>query len=421
MPPEFPAEKVRSLFPALALRDDGQRRIYLDNPAGTQVPLAVGDAIRDAVLHRNANLGGMFTTSMEAGEALAAAHEGMADLLGAASADEIIIGPNMTSLTYQLSRTIARGWKAGDEIVLTKMDHEGNVGPWRQAAEEKGVTVRWLPFDRDSWVIEPDALRPLLSARTKLLALNHASNLTGSINGVGELTAIAKAAGALVYVDSVQFVPHGAADVQAIGCDFLACSAYKFFGPHLGIVWGRGAVLDALQPYKLVCSSNDYPTRFETGTPQIELLAGLAATAGHFALVGEMAGGKGSRRDRILAAYSAAIAHENPLAGRLIDGIAGISGLTIQGISDPKRLAERVPTVSFTVDGIEPRSLVELLNQENIYCWAGHNYAWGVVQHLGIPPERGVVRIGVACYNTQQEIDETVESVLRNVAMLRQQ
>jgi cysteine desulfurase family protein (TIGR01976 family) len=421
MRPEFPAEKVRSLFPALALRDDGQRRVYLDNPAGTQVPLAVGDAIRDAVLYRNANLGGGFTTSRQAGEALAAAHEGMADLLGAASADEIVIGPNMTSLTYQLSRTIARGWKAGDEIILTKMDHEGNVGPWRQAAEEKGVTVRWLPFDRDSWVIEPDALRPLLSPRTKLLALNHASNLTGSINGVGELTAIAKAAGALVYVDSVQFVPHGAADVQAIGCDFLACSAYKFFGPHLGVVWGRRAVLDALQPYKLICSSNDYPTRFETGTPQIELLAGLAATVAHFAQVGEMAGGKGGRRDRILAAYSAAIAHENPLARRLIDGIGGISGLTIQGISDPKRMAERVPTVSFTVDGIEPRSLVELLNQENIYCWAGHNYAWGVVQHLGIPPERGVIRIGIACYNTSGEIDETVESVLRNVAMLRQQ
>jgi cysteine desulfurase family protein (TIGR01976 family) len=417
----FRVEDVRQLFPALSLRDDGKRRIYLDNPAGTQVPRSVGEAIRDTVLHRNANLGGGFTTSVQAGEALAAAHRGMADLLGAASADEIVIGPNMTTLTYQLSRTLARDWKAGDEIIVTKMDHEGNVGPWVQAAEEKGVTIRRLPFDRDSWRIEPEALRAVLTQRTRLLALNHASNLTGSINPVRELTALARQAGALVYVDAVQFVPHGAADVQAIGCDFLACSSYKFFGPHLGIVWGRRSALDALTPYKLVCSSNDYPTRFETGTPQIELLAGLAATVDHFVGLGEAAGARGARREKIVAAYRAATAHENPLAQRLIDGLRDVAGLKVMGISDPRRLAERVPTVSFTIEGIAPKSLVELLNRENIYCWAGHNYAWGVVQHLGIPTERGVVRIGIACYNTKEEIDETIESVRRNVAMLRQQ
>ncbi len=414
-------DAVRDLFPALSLTDKGRRRIYLDNPAGTQVPQSVGDAIRDAVLHRNANLGGEFVTSEQAGDIVEGAHQAMADFLGAPSPQEIIIGPNMTSLTYQLSRTIARGWKAVDEIILTQMDHEGNVGPWMQAAQERGVTVRWLPFSQDSWQIESDDLRKLLNEKTKLLALSYASNLTGSVNRVKTLTAMAKEAGAQVYIDAVQFAPHGLVDVQALGCDFLACSSYKFFGPHLGIVWGSLAALEVLTPYKLRCSANDLPGRFETGTPQIELLAGLTATVDHFSTVGSLAGATGTRRQRIAASYHDAVAHEAVLATRLIDGIADIDGLKVHGITDPKRVADRVPTVSFTVDGIAPKSLVSLLNAEGIFCWAGHNYAWGVVHQLGIAPESGVVRIGAAAYNTAGEIDETVESVRRNLAMLRQQ
>jgi len=420
MKADFPIDSVRNLFPALALTDGGRRRIYLDNPAGTQVPRSVGDAIRDAVLHRNANLGGAFMTSRQAGEILAGAHQAMAEFLGAASADEIVIGPNMTSLTYQFSRVLSRDWQAGDEIVLTQIDHEGNVGPWMQAAEDRGITVKWLPFSEESWQIEPEALKPLLGRKTRLVALNYASNLTGSINRIDELVRLAREAGAVTYVDAVQMAPHGLIDVQKLGCDFLACSSYKFYGPHLGIVYGRREMLDALKPYKLRCSSNDYPTRYETGTPQIELLAGLEATIDHFAAMGKLVGATGNRRDKVVTAFYASGKHESALARQLINGIRDIDGLRIIGISNGDRLSERVATVSFTVDGIAPSSLVEMLNGEGIFCWAGHNYAWGIVHQLGIPPERGVTRIGIAKYNTAGEIGETVESVCRNLAMLRQ-
>ncbi|MFZ1815904.1 MAG: cysteine desulfurase-like protein [Rhizobiaceae bacterium] len=417
----FDVEKVRSAFPGLALTDNGKRRIYLDNPAGTQVPAAVGDAIRDALLFTNANLGGNFITSRQASDIHHEAHVAMADMLGAQSHEEIVIGLNMTSLTYQFSRTLARDWKAGDEIILTQMDHEGNVGPWMQAAEEKGVTIKWLPFSQDSWQIEADSLRAALSERTRLLALSHASNLTGSINRVRELVAIARQAGALVFVDSVQFAPHGFVDVQDVGCDFLACSAYKFFGPHLGVVYGRKAVLETLKPYKLRCSDNALPGRFETGTPSVELLAGLSETVNHISRLGEWAGATGSRREKIRKAFEVSIAHENPLAQQLIDGLSSIAGLRIRGITDKARLGERVPTVSFTVDGLAPVSLVKLMNEEGIFCWSGHNYAWGPVHQMGIAPSDGVVRIGIANYNTRAEIEETLESVHRNLAMLRQQ
>lgn len=416
----FDVAKARRLFPALDRQMNGRACIYLDNPAGTQVPVRVAEAISDTILHHNANLGGGFATTVESTAIVEEAHMAMADLLGAKMLEEIIIGPNMTTLTYHLSRTLMRDWGPGDEIIVTQMDHEGNVGPWVQAARDRGVDIRRLPFSTDSWQIEPDVLKAAINTRTKLVALGYASNLTGSINRVKELTAIAKAAGVLVYVDAVQFAPHGLVDVSDLGADFLACSAYKFFGPHLGIVWGRRDVLDALTPYKLVCSANDLPGRFETGTPQIELLAGLTATVEHFAELGEMTGATGSRRVKVAAAYRAAIAHENPLAQKLIDGIAGIEDLRIHGITDAARLAERVPTVSFTVDGIAPKSLVDLMNAEGIFCWAGHNYAWGVVHQLGIDPADGVVRIGIANYNTTEEIDITVESVARNLSMLRQ-
>lgn len=268
---------------------------------------------------------------------------------------------------------------------------------------------------------EEAALSALLTDRTKLVALNYASNLTGSINRVKALTAIAKQAGAVVYVDAVQFAPHGLVDVQDLGCDFLICSAYKFFGPHMGILWGRRDIIDALQPYKCRCSSNGLPERFELGTPQIELMAGLTAAVDYFAELGAAAGEGGSRRQKIAKAYEVSIAYENPLALRLIDGLSAIEGLTIRGITDQKRVIERVPTVSFTVDGIVPETIVRQMNAENIFLWSGHNYAWEIVHHLGIPAEQGVVRIGIAHYNTAAEIDETLESVHRVIAMLRQQ
>lgn len=418
---DFPIEAVRAAFPALSLTDNGRRRIYLDNPAGTQVPRSVAEAVSSCLLNTNANLGGFFETTLAAQRVVDDAHAAMADFLGAETAEEIVIGANMTTLTYHMSRTLGRDFAPGDEIILTRMDHEGNVSPWLQLAEDRGLVVRWLPFDQESWQVEPAALSALLSDRTRLVALNYASNLTGSINRVRDLTRIAKDTGALVYVDAVQFAPHGLVDVAEIGCDFLACSAYKFFGPHMGILWGRRAVIDALRPYKCRCSSNGLPERFELGTPQIELMAGLSAAVGHFERLGEAAGATGSRRQKLAAAFSASIAYENTLALQLIDGLSAIDGLTIHGITEPARVHERVPTVSFTVDGIAPESIVRPLNAEGIFLWSGHNYAWEIVHQLGIPADQGVVRIGIAHYNTAAEIGETLESVTRIIAMLRQQ
>lgn len=416
----FPIDELRGRFPALELTDRGRRRIYLDNPAGTQVPKAVADAVAKCLLETNANLGGFFPTTIAAGEVVDAAHQAMADFLGAAGPEEVIIGPNMTSLTYQMSRTLGRGFESGDEIVVTRMDHEGNVSPWLQLAEDRGLTVRMLPFDAESWQVEEAELQKLLSPKTRLVALNYASNLTGSINPVKRLVKLAREAGALTYVDAVQFAPHGLVDVQDLGCDFLACSSYKFFGPHLGILWGRQAVLEELVPYKLRCSGNELPHRFETGTPQIELMAGLTAAVAHFESLGEKLGASGSRRERIAAAFADSIAWEAPLALKLIEGLSAIDGLTVHGITDPSRIADRVPTVSFTIRGIMPETLVRELSAENIFVWSGHNYAWEIVHQLGIAPGEGVVRIGAAHYNTPAEIDETVEAVTRLVAMLRQ-
>ncbi|MER9752726.1 cysteine desulfurase-like protein [Mesorhizobium sp. M0166] len=418
---DFRIDAVRAKFPALSLTDKGRRRIYLDNPAGTQVPQAVADAVSRCLLTTNANLGGFFETTIAAQDIVDEAHLAMADFLGAASPREIIIGANMTTLTYQMSRTLGRTMKSGDEIILTRMDHEGNISPWLQLAEDLGLVVRWLPFDQQSWQVEEAALAALLSERTRLVALNYASNLTGSINRVKALTRIARQAGALVYVDAVQFAPHGLIDVQNLGCDFLICSAYKFFGPHMGILWGRLDVIDALKPYKCRSSSNALPERFELGTPQIELMAGLSAAVDYFAELGAAAGAQGSRRRKIAKAFEVSIAYENPLAQQLIDGLSDIAGLTIHGITDPKRINERVPTVSFTVEGIVPETIVRQMNAENIFLWSGHNYAWEIVHQLGIPAEQGVVRIGIAHYNTSAEIDETLESVRRVVALLRQE
>lgn len=417
----FPIEDIRAAFPALALMDAGRRRIYLDNPAGTQVPRAVADAVSKCLLETNANLGGFFATTLAAEAVVVEAHKAMAEFLGATGPEEVVIGANMTTLTYHMSRTIGRGFQPGDEIVVTRMDHEGNVSPWLQLAEDRDLTVRFLPFDQTSWQVEEAALAAVLNDRTRLVALNYASNLTGSINRVKELTALAKQAGALVYVDAVQFAPHGLVDVQSLGCDFLACSAYKFFGPHLGILWGRRAALETLQPYKCRCSSNGLPERFELGTPQIELLAGLTAAVAHFEAVGVLAGGQGSRREKIAHAYAASIAYENRLAADLIAGLRDVPGLTIHGITDPQRIDQRVPTVSFTVEGIRPETLARQLAMEGIFVWSGHNYAWEIVHQLGLPAEDGVVRIGIAHYNTDGEIAETVEAVQRIVAMLRQQ
>lgn len=409
----FPIEHVRAAFPALALQDEKRARIYLDNPAGTQVPQSVADAVAHCLINSNANLGGHFPTSRAAAEVVDEAHRAMADFLGAGAADEIIIGANMTSVTFHLARSICRGFKPGDEILLTRMDHEGNVAPWLTIAEDLGLVVKWLPFDTDTWQVEPETLAANLSARTRLVALNYASNLTGSINDVKTLTAMAKAAGALVFIDAVQMAPHRAIDVQDIGCDFLACSAYKFFGPHIGIVWGRPEVLRGLPAYKCRCVGEELMGKFETGTPQIELLAGLTASVDYFAWLGNQTGSNGTRRENILAAFEAAHSYERPLTIQLIEGLQALPDITIHGITNLNRIDQRVPTVSFSYNGYKPSLVSKALSDDNIFIWDGHNYALEVVRQLGIPEDEGIVRIGIAHYNTAAEVERTLASLAK--------
>ena len=402
----FPIDLIRSQFGALA-----GPAVFLDNPAGTQVPRQVINAVSEAMAGAASNIGGYFRASRDAAAIWTRAHDAMADLLGAHSGREVILGQSMTMLTFHMSRSLGRSWNAGDEIVLTGMDHEGNVAPWLRMAEDRNVTVRWLPFNRDTWQLEPDDLKPLLNDKTRLVALNYASNLTGSINPIGALAALAKHAGALVYVNGVQLVPHRKADVASLGCDFLACSSYKFFGPHLGALWGRAALLSNLYPYAVRCAPADLPGRHELGTPQTELLAGLGATVDYLEWLGEQVGCGGSRRAKIEAAYQAATAYEMPIAQHLIDELAGIRGVQVQGISDPKRLSDRVPTVSITHPRHRSTLLAKALAEQAINVWSGHNYAYELVRQLGLDEREGVLRIGLAHYNTVAEIDRIVGSL----------
>jgi cysteine desulfurase family protein (TIGR01976 family) len=314
-----------------------------------------------------------------------------------------------------MSRVIGRTLKPGDEIIVTRMDHEGNVSPWLHMAEDRSLTVRWLDFDRDTWRIEPEALGALLNERTRLLALTYASNCTGSINDVQALAALAGEAGALVYLDAVQLAPHRLVDVASLGADFVVCSSYKFFGPHLGVLWGREDLLQDLEPYGVRCGPKDLPGRHETGTPQTELLAGLAATVDYFAWLGGEVGADGDRRSAVAAAYEACTAHESALALRLIDGLKD-TGVTVHGITNPNRIAERVPTVSLTHPRHAPQDLARGLAVGGICVWSGHNYAWEVVKALGLDERQGVLRIGLAHYNTADEVDRTLAELRRLLA-----
>ena len=412
----YPIEEIRHEFPSLQLKDHGAARVYLDNPAGTQVARRVAEATSECYLRHNANLGGSFITSVEAGEIVARAHAAMAVFLGASSAQEIVIGPSMTTLTFHISRSIGKTIGPGDEVVVTSMDHDGNIAPWLAMAEERGATVRWLRFDARSWTVEPRALDAVLSKRTKLVALNAASNLTGSINDVAALVSRIRQCGALVYVDAVQYAPHEITDVLAMGCDFLACSSYKFFGPHLGIVWGRKALLQALRPYKVRPMGDELPERWETGTPQIELQAGLAATIEYYDWLGSNFEQAPDRRTRIKAAFAATKRWEQALAAQLIAGLREIDGVAVHGITDPLRYDSRVPTVSFTHARHTPAHVANALAARNIFVWSGHNYALEIVRQLGIDEHQGVVRIGMAHYNTPEEVGQTI-SALEEILM----
>jgi len=409
---------IREQFPALALKDEGKSRIYLDNPGGTQVPRHVLDRIERYLIHSNANHGGPFRTSVESDKVLEDSHQGMADLLNAKSADEIVFGANMTSLTFAVSRSIGRILKRGDSILLTRMDHDGNIGPWLHLAEDLGLEVKWLNFDLETYEYNLEEAENIFKNNDiKLAAINYASNCLGTINNVKALTEMAHQSETLVFIDAVQYVPHGPTDVQDIGCDFLACSPYKFFGPHQGVLWGKAEVLEKLKAYKVRPADNTAPGKFETGTQLHEGQAGTLGVLEYLEWLGETMCTEylinfpefSGRRKKLHVAMQAIQDYEKTLSRKLIEGLQNLAGVDVKGIIDGNDLGRRVPTVSFTVKNQNPEEIAIKLAAQNIFVWHGHNYALEAVRLMGLEESGGVVRIGPVHYNTIEEIDCTLE------------
>ena len=407
----YDIDAVRAQFPALAIEDDGLRRIYLDNPAGTQVPASVAEAMSGCLLETNANGGGYFRTSQQSDAVVASARAAMADFLNADSPEEIVFGQNMTTITLHVSRSIGRLMRSGDEIIVSCMDHDANIWPWVLLARDLGFEIKWLPFDTQTFEFDLDALDELLTDRTRLVCVGGASNLLGTINDVAAICEKAKSVGALTYIDAVQSVPHVATDVQAIGCDFLACSPYKFFGPHQGVLYGRSEILGQLEPYRVRPAPARPPGSFETGTQSIEGCAGITAAINYLASIGTSMAGAGDRPAALRAAMELLFDYEKSLGARLIEGLTSIDGVTVQGITDPDAFDRRVPTVAFTHDRVASATIAEKLAEQNIFVWSGHNYAVEVARALGIYESGGAVRIGPVHYNTLAEIDEIVEAI----------
>jgi cysteine desulfurase family protein (TIGR01976 family) len=405
-------ERVRGQFPSLSETDNGKPRLYFDNPAGTQVPQMVVDRMTDCLLYSSANIGGYFPTSMRAGEVADGARAAMVDFLNASSPDEIIFGQNMTSITFHVSRSIGKRLQPGDEIILSRMDHDANVEPWKLMARDFDLKVRWLEFDTETYEFDLSELDALLNDKTRLLCVGGASNLTGTINDVKTICGKARDAGAWSFIDAVHSAPHILSDVQDIGCDFYVCSAYKFFGPHQGILWGRRDVLERLEPYKVRPAPAELPWCFESGTQSHEGMAGTAAVVDYFAWVGEtMGGASGNRREQLKAGLEMLFDYEKQLADRLIAGLKSIPGVRVLGISDPNASDRRVPTVSFVHELLAPSDIASALAERNIFAWSGHNYAVELAKVLNIYESGGAVRIGAVHYNTPDEIDAVVAAL----------
>lgn len=401
---DFPIEPVRAQFKALSAS-----RVYFDAPGGTQI---CEPAIARMVAHLHAgtaNSGGAFQTSVETDALSAEAHAAMAELLGGAP-HEIAFGPNMTSLTFAVSRALARDWREGDELVCTRLDHDANVSPWLLAARDRGMTVRWLDFDPDSGRWKLDQLGGLLGPRTRLVALGMASNALGTINPVAETVKIVRAhSDALVFVDAVQSVPHIVTEVAALGADFLVCSPYKFFGPHQGVLWARSEVVERVDAYRVRPASDEGAHRFETGTPSFE---GQAATLGTIEYL-EWLGGlldplANSRRARLVAAMEGCTRYEQMLGNRLLAGLATIRGLRLWG---PPTMEGRVPTFSFTIEGRHPDSIAEHLAERGIFAWSGSFYAVEVTARLGVDASGGLLRVGLCHYNSADEVDRLIAAL----------
>ena len=404
----FDVAAARQQFPALAIKDEGKARVYFDNPAGTQVPQMVIDAMVDVLKSKNANLGGLFKTTRDATALVNDAHQALADFYNAASPEEIVFGQNMTSLTLHFSRCLAKRFKAGDEIILSRMDHDANVGPWLQMAADVGMVVKWLDFDPETYEFADDALTKVLSGKTKLLAMGMASNCTGTVNDTAAFAKQAKAVGALVYLDGVQMAPHYSIDVQALGADVVVSSAYKWFGPHQGILWARKALLQETFAYKVrAVADSDIGHKFETGTQSHEGMAGCAAAVDYLAHFGEGP----TRAAKLKSAWSNLATYEQGITLQLIEGLKKFKGLTIRGVTSANAMHRRVPTVSFTVESMSPEKITRHLADDNIFVWSGHNYALEPINRLGLMDKGGVTRVGLAHYNTVEEVQALLGSL----------
>jgi cysteine desulfurase family protein (TIGR01976 family) len=411
----FDVAEIRRHFPALAVEQDGRPIAYFDGPGGTQVPNEVIDAVAGYYRTMNANDGGAFLTSERSDATTVAAKDAVVDFLGARSSEEVKFGPNMTTLTFHVSRSIGATLATGDEIVVTTLDHEANVSPWQAMARDRGLVVRTVDIRTEDATLDLDDLDRALERRPKLLAVGWASNALGTVNPVGEIVRRAHAVGALTYVDAVAWAPHGPIDVVALDTDFLACSAYKFYGPHAGILYGKQAILEALPAYK-VRPAHD---RFQTGTPNFEAIAGVGAAVSYLAGLGERYGaafageypGLAGRRLALRTGMRAIRAHELELFGRLLDGLEAVPGVHLWGIADRRRFDERIPTIGITIEGIAPRDASVALGERGIATWDGHFYAQALIERLGLYESGGVVRIGLAHYTTADEIDRLLGEV----------
>ncbi|MBK8420934.1 cysteine desulfurase-like protein [Candidatus Villigracilis saccharophilus] len=409
---------IRQQFPAL-----DRPAIFFDNPGGTQIAKHSLDRINKYLIECNANHEGAFATSIASDAVLDEAHRAMADFYNAPSAEEIVFGNNMTTLTLHISRSISREWNEGDEIVLTRLDHDANVTPWVLAAQDKGVKVNWVDFDVEDGTLKLDDLQKALERKPRLLAVGYASNSLGTINPIEKIIKMAHDAGTLVYIDAVQYAPHGPIDVQKLDCDFLVSSAYKFFGTHAGILYGKHDLLEKLFAYKVRPATNKLPGKFETGTQNHEGIAGVLGAIEYFEWVGREFGGEyieglsgegyQGRRLELKKGMTAIRAYEFELGRALLSALEAVPGLRLYGLADVRRLDDRVATFSFRLKDMHPRLVAEKLAEEGIYVWDGNYYALNVSERLGVEDQGGMVRVGAAHYNTLEEVERLKEALIK--------
>lgn len=406
---------IRAQFPSFAEKVNGHPAAYFDGPGGTQVPQRVIDAISDYLKHANANTCGAYLTSRRTNQVIADARAAMADFFGC-DADEVVFGFNMTSLTFAMSRAIGRELKAGDEIVLTLLDHDANFSPWH-ALEERGVVIRRVAFREGDCTLDMQDLARQINSRTKVVAVGYASNAVGTINDVKEVVRLAHAAGALAYIDAVHYAPHGPIDVRALDCDFLVCSSYKFFGPHMGVLYGKREHLKKLQPYKVRANTNEIPNCWEWGTLNHECITGITACVEYIASVGRRLNSVvTSRRAAILAAYGEIVKYERGLCERLMQGLTSMPSVKVYGITDPAKFDHRCPTIALRAHGHTPLELATKLGDRGFFTWDGNYYALNLTEQLDVEKDGGFLRIGLFHYNTVEEVDRLLAALREIVA-----